>query len=163
MTQTMKYDRSDSAVVTVKLFNKIEDGDDELVDSVEYDCTSLPEANQLKGLAYGVSKIMAERTSELSPGSDKMDGIQEVWDALLTGEWERERKKGAGPTVRIEVEALASLRGITVKQAQTLLKKYDKEKQEQIFAHESVVAKVAELQESVDSTPDDVNFDDLAG
>lgn len=160
MTQSMKYERTDEGLVHVKLFNVVEDGENELADEAIYDTADLPEVNQLRARAYGISKIMAERTSELSPSPDKLEGIQEVWDALLTGEWERERKKGGGPTVRIEIEALAAMRGITVKQAQTLLKRYDKEKQEEIFAHEAVQAKVAELQEQMEDTAD-ATFDDL--
>lgn len=163
MTQSMKYDRRESGEVAVQLYNVVENGENELVDETIYDCTQLPESNQLKGLAYGISKLMAERTSEHSPGPDKMEEIQNVWEALLSGEWERERKKGGGPTVRIEVEALAALRGITVKQAQTLLKKYDKEQQENIFANDTVQAKVAELQAQIDDTDEDASFDDLIG
>ena len=160
MSQTMRYDRKDDGRVIVQLYDVVEDGDNTLADSVEYDCNELSESIQLKGLAYGVSKIMAERTSELSPGADKLEGISEVWDALLEGQWERERKKGTGPTVRIEVEALAALRGITVKQTQTLLKKYDKEQQEKIFANEAVQAKVAELEAEAGDAADE-DFGDL--
>jgi len=157
----MKYLRNDDASINVQLFNKIEDGDDELVSQTDYNCSTLPEVNQLRGLAYGISKLMAERTSELSPSQDKLDGIQEVWDALATGEWERPRKAGTGPTVRIEIEALAAIRKITVKQAQTLIKKYDKDAQEKIFANPAVQKVVAKLQAAVEKTDEDVSFDDL--
>ena len=157
----MRYERKDDGRVIAQLFDVVEDDDNTLADSVEYDTNELSEAIRLKAQAYGVSKIMAERTSELAPGPDKMEGIQEVWDALLGGDWERERKKGTGPTVRIEVEALAALRGVTVKQAQTLLKKYDKAQQENIFNNPQVQAKVKELEaEAADA--DDISFDDLA-
>ena len=157
----MKYIRSDLGAVNVQLFNKVEGGEDELVSDTPYDCTKLPEVNQLRAMAYGVSKLMAERTSELSPSSDKVDAIGEVFDALMTGEWERPRKAGSGPTVRIEIEALAAIRKITVKQAQTLIKKYDKDAQEKIFTNPAVVAQVAKLQKATDATDEGTNFDDL--
>ncbi len=163
MTQTMQYERKADGSIVIGLFNKVEDGENELVKSVVYDCTQLPEAIQLTGLAYGVSKVCAERTSEISPSLDKLEAIQEVWDALAEGNWERERKKGAGPTVRIEVEALANLRKISVKQAQVLIKKYDEAAREKIFANPAVQAEVKKLEAKAAKVDDDMNLDDLLG
>ncbi len=163
MTQTMKYDRKDDGTLVIQLFNVVEDGDNALVKDVTYNCLELPESIQTKALVYGVSKLCAERTSETSPSEDKLEGIDEVFESLLAGNWERERKKGGGPTVRVEVEALASLRGITVKQCQTVLKKYDKDAQEQIFSSDAVQEKVAEMAEASEGAADDVSFDDLVG
>ncbi len=161
MSQTLRYDRNTDGTLGIKLFN-VEDGKENvLVNTLILDCKKESAENQTKAMVYGFSKIFAERTSDIVPSQDKLDEIQEIYDALVDGPWERERKKGGGPTVRIEVEALAGLRGITVKQAQTLLKKYDKDAQEKIFTNPKVVAAVAKLQAKVEKTSDDISFDDL--
>lgn len=160
MSQTISYDRNADGTLLIKLMNVTDEGK-EVADSRSYDCTELPEEIQTKSLVYGVSKLCAERTSDTPPSDDKLNAIDEVFQSLLDGNWERERKKGTGPTVRIEVEALAALRGCTVKQVQTLLKKYDKEQQESIFAHEDVVAKVEEMKADMGELDDDANLDDL--
>lgn len=161
MTQTLRYIRNDSGILNINLMNIEEGKENELLASRAYDCNTLPETNRVKGMVYGISKLCAERTSEISPGVEKLDAIDEVWEALLTGEWERERKKGGGPTVRIEVEALAALRKISVKQAQTLLKKYDKDAQEKIFANPAVAKQVKKIEDAQAKVSDDVTFDDL--
>jgi hypothetical protein len=109
---------------------------------------------------YGLTKLVQDRES----GADmleKLEAYQACFnDTLLIGVLARTRKSG-GPTVRIEIEALASVKGITVKQAQLLLRKYEKDDQEKILASESVVAQVAVL--SATEEPAEGDLDDLLG
>lgn len=101
---------------------------------------------------YGLSKLLQDRSSDVSFGGkdksatpeDKIAAMQEVFDLLKLGTWERERKAGA-PVVSAEVEALAALKGITVAEAQTALRKYTKEQRDKILSHESIVAKAKEI------------------
>ena len=110
---------------------------------------------------YGLSKVLQDRESAADMMT-KLTAYQACFDdTLKAGILARERKSG-GPTVRIEVEALAKLKGITVKQAQTLIRKYEKDDQEKIFSSEAVQTIVEEMQASTDEAPEGA-FDDLLG
>ena len=145
---------TDSMQVTFKLTNKAtEKVEDELTlnwADVHDDCKDFTSL-------YGFTKILQDRES----GADMLDKLSAYKscfdDTLAIGVIARERKSG-GPTVRIEVEALAKLKGITVKQAQTLLQKYSKEDRETILASEAVTEAVAEMQPT--EVAEDA-FDDL--
>jgi len=107
---------------------------------------------------YGLSKVLQDRESGADM-MDKLNAYQECFDdTLKAGILARERKSG-GPTVRVEVEALAAIKDITVKQAQTLIRQYPKEAQEKIFKSQAVLAQVAKLQTTEE--PKEGAFDDL--
>lgn len=121
----------------------------------------------LTGL-YGLSKVLQDRTSDVSFGGkdstatpeEKLAAMDEVFGLLREGTWERERKAGA-PVVSAEVEALAALKGITVAEAQTALRKYTKELREKILSHQSIVDKAKEIKAAREKAAG-ISLDDLA-
>lgn len=108
---------------------------------------------------YGMTKLLQDRESGADV-LDKLDKYSALFDETLKiGVLKRERKAGQGPTVKPEIEALASLKGITVGQAQKLLRKYDKEQQETILSSEAVQDELTKLKATVEDDVD--SLDDL--
>ena len=100
---------------------------------------------------YGIKALLSDRTSDVSFGTgaspeEKMAAWAEVAELLKAGTWERERKAGA-PVVSAEVEALAQLKKITVAEAQTALRKYDKATKEKILANAQIVELAKKIKE----------------
>jgi hypothetical protein len=92
---------------------------------------------------------LSDRTSDVAFGTgaspeEKMAAWGEVAELLKQGVWERERKAGA-PVVSAEVEALAEIKGISVAEAQTALRKYDKATKEKILSNAKIVEKAKEI------------------
>jgi hypothetical protein len=98
-----------------------ESGD--VVEEDTFDARSIADTVKTNVALYGLSKLLQDRSSEVSAGPEKLASMKEVYDMLKAGQWERERKAGA-PVVSSEVEALATLKKITVAQAQAALRKY---------------------------------------
>lgn len=101
---------------------------------------------------YGIKALLSDRTSDISFGTgatpeEKMAAWAEVAELLKAGTWERERKAGA-PVVSAEVEALAELKSITVAEAQTALRKYDKATKEKILANPKIVERAKAIKEA---------------
>ena len=114
---------------------------------------------------YGIKALLSDRTSDISFGTgatpeQKMEAWGEVAELLKQGIWERERKAGA-PVVSAEVEALASIKGITVAEAQTALRKYDKATKEKILANPKIVEKAKEIK-AARETAETLDLGDLA-
>ena len=94
---------------------------------------------------YGLTKILQDRCSS-SDVLDKLDDYKALFEETLAiGKLERERKSGSGPTVKPEIEALASYKDISVAQAQKLLRQYDKDEQATILASKPVQDELAKL------------------
>jgi hypothetical protein len=98
---------------------------------------------------YGIKALLSDRTSDVAFGTgaspeEKMAAWGEVAELLKQGVWERERKAGA-PVVSAEVEALAEIKGISVAEAQTALRKYDKATKEKILSNAKIVEKAKEI------------------
>lgn len=114
---------------------------------------------------YGIKALLSDRTSDVSFGTgatpeQKMEAWGEVAELLRSGVWERERKAGA-PVVSAEVEALAQLKKITVAEAQTALRKYDKATKEKILANPQIVELAKQIKASRESAKD-LDLGDLA-
>ena len=95
----------------------------------------------------GLKVPLEERTSDI-PGGDierKMKARHEVFEQLKTENWAKART-GGGFGVRIEIEALANLKGITIAQARASLAKLDEATQEKILSGSKVQAEVQALQ-----------------
>lgn len=147
---------TDAMTVTFELVNKLTES---VEDSLTVNWADVDESQQPMTSLYGLSKFCMDRESAIAM-EHKLGAFQELLeDTLFKGDWDRPRKS-SGPTVRIEVEALARLKKMTVKQAQTLLRKYSKEDQESILASEKVTAQVAEMQADQTEASEDA-FDDL--
>lgn len=132
---------TENMTVTFDLMNKAEEkSEDQLTiawDDIHEDCRDFVSL-------YDLTKILMDRESGTEM-AEKLAAYQSCFDETLAiGKLNRDRKSG-GPTVRIEVEALAKLKDMTVKQAQTLLQKYDKDQREQILTNPAITAMVEEM------------------
>lgn len=114
------------------------------LDSYSFDINKFPADVRAFSDCYGGSKLIQDRASQVPAGPDKLTEMKAVFESLVAGNLERERKAGA-PVVSAEVEALAVLRDCSVADIQKSLRKYSKEQREKIFANPSVVAKAKEL------------------
>lgn len=105
---------------------------------------------------YGLSKLLFDRTSDVNFTDEavtperKIAALDEVFDLLGTGVWEKERKGGA-PVVSAEVEALAEVKGVSVSEIQVALRKYTKEQREKILANPKVVELAAAKRKARDA------------
>ena len=145
---------TDTMQVEFELVNKLTES---VEDSLTLDWADVADNCKDFTSLYGFTKILMDRESGANM-LDKLTAYKACFDdTLAIGVIARERKSG-GPTVRIEVEALAKLKGITVKQAQTLLQKYDKDDRETILASDAVTAQVAKMKPV---EVDEHAFDDL--
>lgn len=134
---------AENGVVRVKVIDR-EKG--ETVEQEAFDTGNVHENVRTMVGLYGLSKLLQDRSSETPAGPEKLAAMREVYDLLSRGEWERERKAGA-PVVSVEVEALAELKGISVAQAQTALRKFTKEQREKILSNPKIAEIAAKLKE----------------
>ncbi len=147
---------AERGVVSVQVIDRESEA---VVESREFDASGVHEnVRPLVGL-YGLSKLLQDRSSETPTGPGKLSAMQEVYDLLSRGEWERERKAGA-PVVSAEVEALAEIKKITVAQAQAALRKFTKEQKDKILSNPAIVAKAAEIRAARETS--NVDLSDLA-
>jgi hypothetical protein len=109
---------------------------------------------------YGLSKKLQDSASESETGPGKLVHMRSVFDQLKAGEWAKERKPGA-PVVSAEVEALAELKGISVSDAQTALRKYTKEVREKILGNAQIVERAAQIR-TKRASAEAINLEDLA-
>ena len=116
-----------------------------VIESAAFPVAEVVHQNLHRNVAlYGLSKLLQDRTSEVQTGPGKLAAMRDVAELLKSGEWERERRVGA-PVVRPEVEALASIKGVSVGDIQKALQRYTKEQREKILASDAVVAKATEI------------------
>lgn len=133
--RTMSYE-FDGSVLTIS------DGDKTLA---TYDFANLPEELDEKFLQLGrKTKLANFAASAKSEGRERLDMIEEGWQQLVDGVWEKERE-GGGPTVSAEVEALAKIKGKPVAAIQKALREYDKETRAKILANPQVVAEAKRI------------------
>lgn len=136
------------------------DANDVTVATDVFSFNDVHESQQDRVSLYGLSKLLADRTSGTGDKRKKLKEMQEVMDRLAEGEWSKERVVGA-PIVSVFVEALAELKGITVPQAQKALSGYAKETREKILSNQKVV----EIAERIRKERDEASapsLDDLA-
>ena len=111
---------------------------------------------------YGGRALLNDRTSDVKVkevGLGKFDAMEAVLARLEQGDWEAERKGGA-PTVSVEVEALAELKGTSVAGAQKSLRNYTKEQRTAILNHEKVQTIAKRLKEERETAPE-ASLDEL--
>jgi hypothetical protein len=148
--------KADDATVNVSVIER-ESGD--VVESESFNAKELPDNIRPTVALYGLSKLLQDRSSDTDSGPEKLDAMREVFSMFKAGQYERERKAGA-PVVSAEVEALATLKRITVAQAQAALRKYTKEQREKILGNAAIVEKAKEIRAARQTS--DVSLDDLA-
>jgi hypothetical protein len=106
----------------------------------------------------GIKVTMEERCSSIPAAAiqSSMDGRTAVWETWCSGEWGKKRK-GGGATVRIEIQAIADLKSVSVAAIRKQLKD-NPELAQKLFSSEKVQAKVRELEAA---SREDVDLDDL--
>ena len=134
--------------------------DKSVIETKDFDLADVAETLQPDVSLYGLSKILQDRTSDVTDKREKLLAMSEVMERLSEGEWAKERV-GGSPTVSPEVEALADIKGISIPQAQKSLKNYDPEKRKKILGNAKVVAKAATIK-AARLEAKEVSLDDLA-
>jgi hypothetical protein len=156
---SFKFDLDvDTGAVIATLREKDEKDEFVSLDTKSFALSSIPSEVRAFTDLYGLSKLVQDRASQVPAGPAKLDEMQGVYDSLVAGNLERERKAGA-PTVSAEVEALAAIKGCSVADIQKSIRKYTKEQKEKIFANPAVVAKAAELRKVRETT--EIDLDDM--
>ena len=148
--------KAEDATVNVQVIER-ESGD--TVETEVFQAREVADAIKTNVALYGLSKLLQDRSSDTDSGPEKLDAMREVFAMLKSGQWEKERKAGA-PVVSAEVEALASLKKITVAQAPSALRKYTKEQRDKILGNAAIVAKAKEIRAARDTV--EVSLDDMA-
>jgi len=121
--------------------------DDKVVATETFGAADIHDSLKQQVSLYGYSKLLQDRASDVPIGREKLDAMKAVAAQLASGQWAKERKVGA-IIVSPAVEALASLKQISVPAAQAALKAYPKEVREQILGNEAIVAKAKEITEA---------------
>ncbi len=139
------------------------DEQDQIVAKREYLVNDLPSDNSAHTHAYGLNKLLTDRTSDIKDKMAKLDAMDTVFEFLCSGEWAKERVVGA-PVVSCEVEALAQIMELKIPEAQAALAAYPKDTRKTILAHENVV-KIADVIRKRRNAPDHVlaSLDDMLG
>lgn len=143
--------------VTVEIYNK---NTDEVIDTGVFAIADVNANLRANVALYGLSKLIQDRSSDVPVGPDKLEAMRGVFQQLVEGVWQRERARGA-PVVRIEVEALAALRGVSVSAIQKALSAYSKEQREDILSHPDVVARANEMRGEREEEVADLDLGDL--
>lgn len=125
----------------------------------EFDFDEVPATLDEKFIELGrKTKLANFAASAKAEGRDRLEMIDEGWTQLCSGVWEKERE-GGGPTVSAEVEALATIKGVSVSAIQKALKGYTKEQKAAILANPKVKAKADEIRKEREEAS--VDLDDL--
>jgi len=143
---------ADAVVVIVR--EKDAKGNFEEIDREVFPLSDVHEDCRPLSDLYGYSKLLQDRSSDTKAGPEKLDAMRDVRQQLSEGQWERERRAGA-PTVSAEVEALASIKGVSVGDIQKALRSFSKEQKEKILSNPQVM----ELAETIRASRDSVAVD----
>lgn len=111
---------------------------------------------------YGLAKLGMDRASQADMGLEKIQRINQVWEDLCDGIWEREAAR-TGPVVAAWIEALAEIKSVTVADIQKSLKAYTDEQKEAIKANPRVAKRAEEITAARNEGGNEVDLDDLVG
>lgn len=133
------------------IFQWIDKTTEKPLHSYTADLTSVAESLEDSVFCYGGSKLLMDRTSQLSASASPQEraaGMAAVLAHLANGEWTAERKS-TGPTVSAEVQALAEIKGVSVAAIQATLRTLDADRKARVLAnvranYAGVVAKYEE-------------------
>lgn len=112
--------------------------------------------------AYGLSKVLQERPSQIKGSAEKLAAMRESFEVLKGGKW-REYKEGGGsrgPKLdAIFVQAVADEKKVKVPQAEAALRKMDKDTIKQIRNLPAIQARMEKLRASAEEGDVDLGFD----
>lgn len=134
--------------------------DESVVEEAEFNAAEVAESLRGDVALYGLSKLLQDRTSEVEVGPGKIAAMQALFAQFVKGVWSAERKAGS-PVVSAEVEALAQLKGITVAEAQSALKKYPADVKASILSNPKIVELAATIR-AARTSAETISLDDLA-
>lgn len=144
------------------LFQWIDRNTEKLLHSYTADLTTVAESLEDSVFCYGGSKLLMDRTSQLSASASPQEraaGMAAVLAHLANGEWTAERKS-TGPTVSAEVQALAEIKSVSVAAIQATLRTLDAEQKSKVLAN--VRAKYAAIVAKYeDGKADQVDLSDI--
>ena len=156
----VEYD-GEAMTVGVTMFERSDEGSED-IDVKTFNFNDIgDEAIQARVSVYGLSKILQDRTSDMSDNPARLDGMQDVFDRLSAGQWQKERE-ASGRTVNPLVEALADIKGVEVSVIQTKLRSLDADVRDKILAHPKVVEKAAQITAGKEEKAEGLSLDDLA-
>ncbi|KKK89163.1 hypothetical protein LCGC14_2735870 [marine sediment metagenome] len=121
----------------VIMFSVLDEDDKEVIRQV-YKLSDIPADNSAHVHAYGLNKVLTDRTSDEKDKVAKLTAMDEVFDLLCAGEWAKERQVGA-VVVSPEVEALAEIMDLTIPETQAALAAYEEPDRFEIPAYPEVV------------------------
>lgn len=134
-------------------------------DAVRFDAASVPDMlesrdGQRSAKAYGVLKLLQDRTSQCDDPAEKLAEMQRYFAVFVSGQW-REYKEPAGGSAKLDalfVAAVAQVKQCSVAQAEAGLRKLDAATVKAIRALPAVQAALAALRAEAGAT---VELDDL--
>lgn len=142
-------DVSDEGVLVITLIDK-ENGN-AAVDTYSPDLSTIDPSIRPRIFAEGVSRILQQRHSGVD-GPDKFAAYAQTLAEWAEGKYIGERAAGFG-TVRIEIEALAEMKSVSVRDIQASLKDYSAEERERIYASAQVQEMVAAIRARGQTAP----------
>jgi hypothetical protein len=171
MAKSFPYYGLDSTIdsltsqVTIRQYRQEEDGGAKSVTAeLVLDPRELPGSTKPWMDGYGAAKFVMDRTSQVpAASSDKLAAMQEYWDLAMSGQLQKPREGGAGPTVSPFVEALAEIKGVSVADIQRSLRKYTAEQRASIEANPTVSAAIEKVKaRRAAASEEGISLDDLA-
>jgi len=131
----------------------------EIVAFKEYSVEGLPEDSVNFVTAYGLSKLLQDRVSQVD-AEDKLEAMDEVFTNLIEGKLKKDRVVGA-PIVSVFVEALARVKHCTIPEVQKAMKDLSDEQKDTLKKNPQVVELMAKIKLERESSEAEVSFDDL--
>lgn len=153
---------------------KFSDEKKEVLNVVEFDAAEVPSLlkngdAEISLAAYGLSKLLQDRTSQEKGSADKLTLMGEYFNEyFINGLWKRPAAERApvatGSRRKITAslaEAIARLQGITAIAAESSLKALDKERFDAVCKNPRVVDMIKEIE--AENATDSVDLSDLLG
>ena len=141
--------------------------DAEVVRVIEFDVNAVPDVlvngnEQISPKAHGLNTVLQQRASDIKNTAEKLDYYVELWAQLEAGIWREAAQPRSAQISALAVQAVATLQGFTIPQAQAALQACSPDERKAILAADRVVAEIAKLKAEVQSV-DKESLLDLLG
>jgi len=121
------------------------DSDDVVQESSDtFRFNALSDEFQKRTSLHGLNTLLQQRTSGTTIANGKLASMEEYYARLVAGEWAKERVGGPG-VVSAEVEAVATLKKVSIPAAQKALKSLDEATRKKVLENPQVVKLAAEI------------------